>query len=143
MTVYFIQGTGGCTVQAGTSNLRIIGVELTETSGFQSNGYFYIGVSGSSSTSGGSTQTPAPAKQGSPTSTASARTSGASVAGTFRMCGAYVVASGTVSSGAVTAVSVWKPMGDLILPPGGVFWQFGGAAQVVIWFEEFRLSWSY
>lgn len=150
MTVYFTShsGTAGATIQAGANDVRIMGIELTETGGRPVCGWIYVGTPGSSSTSGGSTQVPQPAKSGAPASLATARIGGASLSGTTRMCGTWAVTSsssgiGTTDPRAITAVATWIPMGDLILPQGGIFWVQGGITSAVIWFEEMRLSWSY
>lgn len=144
MTVYFTtSGAGDFGIQAGTNDIRIIGVELVTISGSQDNGWLYIGAPGSSSMSGGTLQAPFAANQDAPSSTATARVAGASLSGTYRLVGSYVVPSNTVSSGAVTATTVWQPMGDLIIPNGGIFRRSGGSYQAFVWFEELRLSYGY
>lgn len=152
MTVYWVAGagdpTGGLTVQAGANDVRIISVELANLSGAGEVGWFYIGTPGASSMSGGTTQVPFPAKIGSPAALATARVGGADLTGTYRMCGGWAVTAsvsglGTTNLQANNAVGQWAPLGDLVLPPTGIFEVYGSIDHAVIWFEEMRLSWSY
>lgn len=143
MTVYWVRGDAGdLAIRAGTNDIRIIGVEVGEISGGQANGWFYLGPPGST-ISGGTVQAPLAAHQGAPASTATARVVGGTVSGSPRLCGSYVAASTTVSSGAVPAVTTWAPVADLIIPSTGTFSRTGGGYVTVVWFEELRLSYGY
>jgi hypothetical protein len=150
MTVYFTSATdrGATTIQAGANDVRIIAIELSETGGNPVCGWMYVGSAGSSSMSGGTTQIPYPAKSGAPACLATARVGSTTAAGTTRMCGAFAITSSTTGLGttnpqANTAVATWVPMGDLILPPGGIFYVQASCSTTNLWFEEMRLSWSY
>jgi hypothetical protein len=143
VTVYVVtSAAGGCAIRAGTNDIRIIGVEVVEISGGQANGWLYLGSPGNT-ISGGSLQTPQPAREGAPASTATARVAGGVAAGTWRLCGSYIAPSTNGSSGPVVGVTRWEPEADLIIPSTGTFHQTGQGYQTFLWYEELRLSYGY
>jgi hypothetical protein len=144
VTVYFTtSGAGNFAVQAGSNDIRIIGLEFVTISGSPDNGWLYLGQPGASSMTGGTVQAPFAAHQGAPASTATTRIEGCTVSGTSRLVGSYVVPSTTNGFGTVTGVTQWQPIGDLIIPSTGIFHRGGGSYQAVLWFEELRLSYGY
>ena len=150
MTVYFSTSggpTGNHALTVGANDIRIIGVELMHNTGGPISDWFYLGQAGSSA-SGGTVEAPYPAHFGAPASTVTARIDDATVSGTFRFVGSYVLPNSTVGLGTTDPYSVfttttWKPQGDLIIPTGGVFYRRGQPYITVIWFEELRLSYGY
>lgn len=140
MTVYTTNASaGGTVIRAGANDIRIIAVDLLNSSGGPDAGSFYVYTGG---TLAGTSQTPSPASVGAPASTATARVApGDSVTGGTgqRRVGGYGLNGTSTSYG----VFVWQPVGDLILSSGSIFQCFGAPSNEVVWFEELRLSWSY